>query len=81
MLGIRSKNISVDVIFCVWGQYLYHYFFFFFLLLFFFFLGGGCWLRTKCSCEVPHRLQIMVQSCVTAASPQPLSRMGISIAW
>ena len=23
MLGIRLKNISVDVIFCVWGQYLY----------------------------------------------------------
>ena len=23
MLGIRLKNISADVIFCVWGQYLY----------------------------------------------------------
>ena len=61
MLGIRFKNISADVILFVWGQYI--------------FLGGG-WLRTKCSCEVPHRLQIMLQSFVTAASPQPLSRTG-----
>ena len=52
MLGIRLKNISADVIFCVWGQY-----------------------------KVPHRLQIMFQSFVTAVSPQPLSRTGISIAW
>ena len=34
MLGIRLKNISADVIFCVWGQYLYIY-------IFFFFFGGG----------------------------------------
>ena len=37
MFGIRLKNISADVIFCVWGQYLYIY-------IFFFFLGwGGGW--------------------------------------
>ena len=58
MLGIRLNNISADVIFCVWGQY-----------IFFFFLGGGGWLRTKCSCEVHHKLQIMLQSFVFAASP------------
>ena len=23
MLGIRLKNISADVIFCVWGQYIF----------------------------------------------------------
>ena len=38
MLGNRLNNISADVIFCVWGQYV---------------LG---WPRTKCSCEVHHRL-------------------------
>ena len=37
MLGIRLKNISEDVIFCVWGQYFYLSFF----LFFFFFWGGG----------------------------------------
>ena len=42
----RLKNISADVIFCVWGQY---------ICLFFFFLGGG-WMKTKFSCEVHHRL-------------------------
>ena len=67
MLGIRLNNLSADVIFCVWGQYILG--------------GGGGWLRTKCSCEVHHRLQIMLQSFVSAASPQPLSRTGISIAW
>ena len=30
MLGNRLNNISADVIFCVWGQY-----------IFFFFGGGG----------------------------------------
>ena len=34
----------------------------------------GGWLKTRCSCEVHHRLQIMLQSFVSAASPQPLSR-------
>ena len=43
----------------------------------FFFFGGGGWLRTKCSCGVHHRLQIMLQSFVSAASPQPLSRTGL----
>ena len=44
--------MSVDIIFCVWGQYIYIFF-------------GGCgggggggggWLRIKFSCEVHHRL-------------------------
>ena len=47
MLGNRLKNISADVIFCVWVQYTLY------------FLG---WLRTKFSCEVHHRLYIMHQA-------------------
>ena len=33
-LGNRLKNISADVIFCVWGQHIYIY-------IYFFFWGGG----------------------------------------
>ena len=50
MLGNRLKNISAEVIFCDWGQYIY---------IFLFWGGGtGGWggLRTKFSFEVHHRL-------------------------
>ena len=49
VLGNRLKNMSADVIFCVWGQFVFFFFFFF--------LGGGGGgggLKTKFSCEVHH---------------------------
>ena len=64
MVGIRLK-IYQRMLYFVFGVNIY----------IFFFVGGGGggggWLRTKCSCEVPHRLQIMFQSFVTTASPNP----------
>ena len=38
----------------------------------------GGWLRTKFSCELHQRLNIMHQSFLTTASPKPLSRAGIA---
>ena len=49
VLGNRLKNILADVIFCVWGLYVFVFFFVFFG-------GRGVWLKTKFSCEVHHRL-------------------------